>query len=75
MTYRIEQKTPALNFFTIHNNIRDLELAKDILKDIIENYNSESTEKGYVDIDNLYGNAYDGGDLHEFRIIDNLDEE
>jgi hypothetical protein len=78
MTYRIEKKTPNLNWFTIHNNIDDLELSKDILKDILNNYNNdpECKEKGWINGNGFHMVAYDGSDLHEFRIIEfNIEDE
>ncbi len=77
MTYRIEQKTPNLKFFVIHNYIDDLELAKDILKDILNNYNNDPDckEKGWINGNGFHMIAFDGHDEHEFRITEFNEDE
>ncbi len=77
MTYRIEQRTPNLNWFIIHNNIDDLELAKYILKDILNNYNNdpECEEKGWINGNGFHMIAFHGSDEHEFRIVEFNEDE
>ena len=65
------KENPASNWSTIHRNL-DLDTAKDILSDIGANYDADSdrSDDSSLSEDGTFLSAYEGGDLHEFRILE-----
>lgn len=71
MTFYIQKKTPASNWYTIHRNL-ELDTAKWMLADIGANYDADSdrSDDSSLSEDGTFLSAYEGGDLHEFRILE-----
>jgi hypothetical protein len=70
-TFQIEKKTPASRWNAIHNNL-DLDGAKYMLADFAKNYDADADKafESSLSDDGLNLSAYEGGDLHEFRIVE-----
>ncbi len=68
--YVIEKKTPAIGWLIIHRNM-SYETARYMLEDFAKNYDADDNREyeSSLSDDGLFLSAYEGGDLHEFRIV------